>query len=62
MAVTAHYIDADGNLAEHLIAFRRIHGHHTGANVGQALFSVFEEFGIVTKVHLRQPKTHSSMQ
>jgi len=50
MAVTAHYINSDGYLAEHLIAFRRIKGRHTGVNVGQVLFSIFEEFGIVQKV------------
>lgn len=50
MAVTAHYINADGNLAEHLLAFRRIHGSHTGANISQALFSVFEEYNIVSNV------------
>lgn len=49
MAVTAHYIDDNGFLAEHLIAFRRIHGHHTGANIGQALFEILEEAGITRK-------------
>ncbi|QRV99333.1 hAT family dimerization protein [Ceratobasidium sp. AG-Ba] len=34
MAVTAHYINEDGFLAEHLIAFRLIHGSHTGTNLG----------------------------
>ncbi|KAF8672559.1 Encoded by, partial [Rhizoctonia solani] len=50
MAVTAHYINKDGFLAEHLIAFRLIHGSHTGANVGQCLFSVLEENGITKKL------------
>ncbi|CAE6452410.1 unnamed protein product [Rhizoctonia solani] len=50
MAVTAHYINSEGNLAEHLIAFRKLDGHHTGANVGQVLFSVIDEMGIVPKM------------
>jgi hypothetical protein len=49
MAVTAHYINSAGALTEHLIAFRKIEGHHTGANVGQVLFSVLDEMGIVAK-------------
>lgn len=52
MAVTAHYIDHDGFLSEHLIAFRRIHGHHTGANIGYALFEILEEAGITRKASL----------
>lgn len=50
MAVTAHYINSSGLLAEHLIAFRRIEGYHTGANIGKVMFSIFEEFGITNKV------------
>ncbi|KEP49154.1 HAT family dimerization protein [Rhizoctonia solani 123E] len=50
MAVTFHYINKDGYLSEHLFAFRRIQGRHTGANVGKALFKVFEEAGIVHKI------------
>ncbi|QRV87948.1 hAT family dimerization protein [Ceratobasidium sp. AG-Ba] len=50
MAVTAHYINQKGYLAEHLIAFRRIKGHHTGVNMGQVFFSILEEFEIVEKL------------
>jgi hypothetical protein len=50
MAVTAHYINQHGDLAEHLIAFRKIEGHHTGANVGQVLFSVLDDIGMIGKV------------
>lgn len=50
MAVTAHYINALGDLAEHLIAFRRVRGRHTGAHVGQVLFSILEDAGITNKV------------
>ncbi|KAG9123278.1 hypothetical protein FRC07_015160, partial [Ceratobasidium sp. 392] len=50
MAVTAHYIDAQGLMAKHLIAFRRIEGSHAGVNIGQYLFSVLEETGITNKI------------
>ncbi|QRW04461.1 hAT family dimerization protein [Ceratobasidium sp. AG-Ba] len=50
MAVTAHYINEAGRLTEHLLAFRRVNGSHTGANVGKSLFSVFVEFGITEKI------------
>ncbi|KAG9088674.1 hypothetical protein FS749_001982 [Ceratobasidium sp. UAMH 11750] len=50
MAVTAHYINEAGELAEHLLAFRRVKGHHTGANVGCSLFSVLNEFDITSKI------------
>ncbi|QRW11789.1 AC9 transposase [Ceratobasidium sp. AG-Ba] len=50
MAVTAHYIDQFGEPAEHLIAFRKIDGQHSGANIGQALFSVLEEVELVGKI------------
>jgi hypothetical protein len=55
MAVTAHYINSEGHLAEHLIAFRRIKGQHTGSNIGQALFSIFDDAGITHKVGSFQP-------
>ncbi|CAE6443976.1 unnamed protein product, partial [Rhizoctonia solani] len=50
MAVTLHYINSEGHLAEHLFAFRRIEGRHTGANIGHELLSVFEEAGIINKI------------
>lgn len=50
MAVTAHYIDDQGQLAEHLISFRKIDGQHTGSNIGQALYGVLVESDIVDKV------------
>ena len=52
MAVTAHYINSQGDMAEHLVAFRKVEGHHTGANIGQILFSVLDEIGIVGKVSI----------
>ncbi|KAF8601190.1 hypothetical protein BDV93DRAFT_446198, partial [Ceratobasidium sp. AG-I] len=50
MAVTAHYINSAGKLTEHLVAFCKIDGHHTGANVGQVLFNVLDDLGISSKV------------
>ncbi|KDN41816.1 hypothetical protein RSAG8_07187, partial [Rhizoctonia solani AG-8 WAC10335] len=50
MAVTAHYINNSGSLVDQLIAFRKINGHHTGANVGHALFEVLQESGITDKI------------
>ncbi|CUA69010.1 hypothetical protein RSOLAG22IIIB_13906 [Rhizoctonia solani] len=50
MVVTLHYINSMGDLAEHLYAFRRIRGSHTGANVGRVLYSVLEDAGIANKI------------
>ncbi|KAF8689423.1 Encoded by, partial [Rhizoctonia solani] len=50
MSVTAHYIDNSGELVNQLIAFQKVDGHHTGANVGQVLFSVLLESGISNKI------------
>ncbi|KAG9096989.1 hypothetical protein FS749_007324 [Ceratobasidium sp. UAMH 11750] len=50
MAVTVHYIDCLGDPAEHLVAFRKIDGQHTGANVGHVLFSVLDEISMIGKI------------
>lgn len=50
MAVTTHYINSQGDLAEHLLAFQQIEGRHTGANIVQTLFSIVEDAGITHKV------------
>ncbi|CAE6511697.1 unnamed protein product, partial [Rhizoctonia solani] len=50
MAITAHYINNSGSLVDQLIAFHKINGHHTGANVGHALFEVLQESGITNKI------------
>lgn len=52
VAVTVHYIDQGGDLAEHLLAFRRIQGRHTGAHIGKTLYSIFEDAGITHKVSI----------
>ncbi|EUC59354.1 hAT family dimerization protein, partial [Rhizoctonia solani AG-3 Rhs1AP] len=61
MAVTAHYINSQGDLAEHLVAFRKIDGHHTGANVGQVLFSVIEEMGIIGHITSDNASNNNTM-
>ncbi|CCO37618.1 hypothetical protein BN14_11775 [Rhizoctonia solani AG-1 IB] len=50
MSVTAHFINEQGALVNHLIAFRKINGHHTGANIGHTLFEVLQESGIADKI------------
>ncbi|KAG8695767.1 hypothetical protein FRC11_001233 [Ceratobasidium sp. 423] len=50
MAVTAHYIGNDGKLKDHLIAFQKIDGQHTGANLAQALMDIFVECGMADNV------------
>jgi hypothetical protein len=50
MAVTVHYINSVGDLAEHLLAFQRIKGRHTGVNIGHALYEIFEDADLIDKV------------
>ncbi|CAE6365245.1 unnamed protein product [Rhizoctonia solani] len=50
MAVTLHYINSLGDLAEHLYAFRRVRGSHTGVNVGRILFGILEDADLVGKI------------
>lgn len=54
MAVTAHWM-ANGSpdqlvLCSALIAFREVDGCHTGDNLGQILFDIIQDVGIVHKV------------
>ncbi|CAE7086893.1 unnamed protein product [Rhizoctonia solani] len=50
MAVTIHYINSLGDLSEHLLAFRRVHGRHTGANIGHELYCIFEDANLIDKM------------
>ncbi|KEP45315.1 putative transposase, partial [Rhizoctonia solani 123E] len=50
MAVTAHYIDQNGLLKDHLIAFRKIDGVHSGANLADAMYKILRQSGIAYKV------------
>lgn len=52
MAVTGHYLDKDKKSIVVLLAFRFIEGSHTGANIGEYLFSVLKYFDILHKVRL----------
>lgn len=54
MAVTAHWM-AKGSpdqlvLCSALITFREVDGCHTGDNLGQILFDIIQDIGIVHKV------------
>ncbi|KAG8712503.1 hypothetical protein FRC09_019804 [Ceratobasidium sp. 395] len=50
LAVTAHFINEQGNLQDSLILFQKIDGEHTGANIACALFQVLQVADIVGKV------------
>ncbi|EUC58183.1 HAT family dimerization protein, partial [Rhizoctonia solani AG-3 Rhs1AP] len=60
MAVTVHYIDALGTLRDHLIAFRKLNGHHTGVNIAHALHEVLQESGLVDKLGYITPDNASN--
>jgi len=54
MAVTAHWMARGSSnqldLCSALIAFREVDGSHTGDNLGQILFDIIQDIGIVHKV------------
>ncbi|KAF8691107.1 Encoded by, partial [Rhizoctonia solani] len=50
MSVTAHYVNELGLLRDHLIAFRKLDGHHSGINIGQSLHQVLQELGVAHKI------------
>lgn len=53
MAITAHYLVNEANslaLRCRLIAFRVLHGSHTGVRMADLCMEVFEEFEITEKV------------
>lgn len=47
LTVTGHWIDADWNLQEQVLAFREIVGNHSGANTGALLIEILGEYGLV---------------
>jgi len=49
LTVTAHWIENDWNLHHQIIAFTEIHGEHTGANIGDILIQVFDDYGLLDK-------------
>lgn len=54
MAMTAHYSakSADGHLIARtqLVAFRQLHGSHSGVNIGKVFVQVVKEIGCLNKV------------
>jgi len=56
MAVTAHYLvtKPGGNLEQRnrLVAFRHLHGSHTGENLADVFFRVLEELSVMDRVCL----------
>jgi hypothetical protein len=55
MAVMAHYLakDSQGNLVirADLVAFRELHGSHTGVNIAKVFLQVVQEIGALHKVN-----------
>jgi hypothetical protein len=47
LTVTGHWIDANWNLQEQVLAFREIVGDHSGANTGALLVNILGEYGLV---------------
>ena len=47
LTVTGHWIDADWNLHEQVLAFCKIVGNHSGDNTGTLLTDILKEYGLV---------------
>lgn len=47
LTVTSHWIDANWNLHEQVLAFREIVGDHSGENTGALLINILREYGLV---------------
>src|SRR5712671_4472407 len=45
--MTGHWIDANWNLQEQVLAFREIIGDHSGENTGALLIEILGEYGLV---------------
>lgn len=53
MALTAHYLVQEGDcitLRCHLIAFRVLHGSHTGVRMADLCMEIFDQYKITEKV------------
>ncbi|KAF8729937.1 hAT family C-terminal dimerization region, partial [Rhizoctonia solani] len=50
ISLTTHYVNELGLLRNHLIAFRKLNGHHSGINIGQSLHQVLQELGVAHKI------------
>ena len=49
MVVTAHWVNNEWNLKHAIIAFQRLPHPHTGEQIQNATFNVFQDFSITTK-------------
>lgn len=49
MVLTAHWIDSEWNLRHVIIAFQRFPHPHTGRQIQEATFKIFQDFSIATK-------------
>jgi hypothetical protein len=47
LTVTGHWIDANWNLHEQVLAFRELIGDHSGDNTGALLIDILNDFGLV---------------
>ena len=50
MGIVAHYIAENGALRQSVLSLRELEGQHTSANQAGLIFSVLEEYGILSKV------------
>ena len=50
IGITVHWIDADFNLHQELLAFDRLHDHHTGENMAGLVLEVLGNYDIADKL------------
>jgi hypothetical protein len=50
MAVTVHWINNDWELEKALLAFDKLKGSHSGENLAEELYQLFDQFGLKDKV------------
>ena len=53
LGITAHWIDSQWELKSILIDFVKLSGPHSGENLSEAFMTVLREFGVMTKVALK---------
>jgi hypothetical protein len=51
VGITAHYIDEDFKLCQHLVAFEPFPGRHTGARMAAIVFDVLQDFDLCEKLY-----------
>ena len=50
MGIIAHYIAENGALRQSVLSLRELEGQHTSVNQAGLIFSMLEEYGILSKV------------